>query len=159
MDDYSDMNFAAWRNKAHGWKLWVHPAYIRDRPAFDKAFEPVGQLSFSESLDAQIRLIEWYRQQLGPIPVLYLHQPVAYYRKLELRAEFRRLGPELERVLPNVYAGDVDDEELEPDDMGKPLRTRPDAPLHRVDLSQDDPGRYRKRTGQWLPPRQTMTPS
>lgn len=158
MDDYSDMNFAAWRNKAHGWKLWVHPAYIRDRPAFDKAFEPVGQLSFSESLDAQIRLIEWYRQQLGPIPVLYLHQPVAYYRKLESRAEFRRLGPELERVLPNVYAGDVDDEELEPDDMGI---CGPGQTLHFTGLTYRKmiQGAIARGLGQWLPPRQTMTPS
>jgi hypothetical protein len=117
-DDYSDMNFAAWRNRTTGWKLWMHPAYLRDRQAFEREFEAVGQLSFDESLEAHIRLIDVYRSRLGSLPILYLHQPTAYYRKLETRADFRRLGPELERAVPGLFATDLHDDDLEPDDMG-----------------------------------------
>ena len=42
LDDYSDMNFGAWRNKEHGWKLWIHPAFLRDREAFEREFETVS---------------------------------------------------------------------------------------------------------------------
>ena len=118
IDDYSDMNFAAWRNKATGWKLWVHLGFIRDKAAFEQEFEPVGQLGFEESVEAHVRLIEHYRQQLGDVPVLYLHQPTAFYRKLDGRAGFRRLGTELERAVPHLYAADLHEDELEPDDMG-----------------------------------------
>jgi hypothetical protein len=117
-DDYSDMNFGAWRSRAHGWKIWIHPAFLRDRDAFDRDFESVGQLDFDESLAAHVRLIEHYRRQLGDVPVLYLHQPTAYYRKLDGRVEFRRLGTELERAVPRLFAADLHDAELEPDDMG-----------------------------------------
>ena len=118
MDDYSDMNFAAWRHRSHGWKLWAHPGYIRDRVEFERDFEPVGQLSLAESIEDHVRLIEHYRSLNGPIPVLYLHQPIAFYRKLEPRAEFRNLGLELERAVPDLYFADIHDAELGPDDMG-----------------------------------------
>jgi hypothetical protein len=118
IDNYSDMNFAAWRHREHGWKLWVHPKFIRDREAFEREFVDVKRMSFEESLAEHVRLIEDLRGRYGDLPVLYLHQPVAYYRKLEPRLDFRRLGPELERAVPKVYAGDVDDAELDPDDMG-----------------------------------------
>jgi hypothetical protein len=112
------MNFAAWRHRQHVWKLWVHPKFVRDRETFEREFEDVKSLTFDESLAEHVQLIERLRAQYGDLPVLYLHQPVAYYRKLEPRLEFRRLGPELERSLPKVYAGDLDDADLEPDDMG-----------------------------------------
>jgi hypothetical protein len=118
MDDYSDMNFAAWRNRQTGWSIWVHPKFIRDRGAFDAAFEPLGRLSFDQSLRQHVALIEAYRTRNGQIPVLFLHQPTALYRKLDDRAEFRRLGSELEKAVPNLYFGDLDDRELEPDDLG-----------------------------------------
>jgi hypothetical protein len=118
IDNYSDMNFAAWQQREQGWKLWIHPAYVRDRDAFEREFRDVKQLTFDESLDAHVRLIEEYRKAYGDLPVLYLHQPVAYYRKLERRLEFRRMGQQLERALPRVYAGDLHDSELDPDDMG-----------------------------------------
>ncbi len=156
LDNYSDMNFSAWRNRAAGWKLWIHPAYLRDREAFERSFESVGQLSFDGSLEAQIRLIEHYRSRLGPVPVLYLHQPIAYYRKLEPRSEFRRLGQELERAVPDVFAGDVHDGELEPDDMGS---CGPGQTLHFSGLT------YRKMISvaldkglaEWFTPRKSAT--
>ncbi len=118
MDNYADMNFAAWRHRKLGWKLWIHARHLRDREAFEREFEPVGQLSLEESLEIHIRLIEQYRAANGDIPVLYLNQPIAYYSRLAPRGEFRRLGLELERAVPKVYLGDVHDAELEPDDMG-----------------------------------------
>jgi hypothetical protein len=118
MDDYSDMNFAAWRNRRQGWKLWVHPKFIRDRAAFEREYEPVGQLSFEDSLQLHTDLIERYRARNGHIPVMYLHQPIAYYPKLDPRADFRRLGLELERTVPDVYFGDIADADLDPDDLG-----------------------------------------
>ena len=117
-DDYSDMNFAAWQHREHGWKLWMHPAYLRDREAFEREFVNIKQLTFDESLQAHVELIEAYRRRYGDVPVLYLHQPTAYYRKLDSRTEFRRLGPELERAVPHLYAGDLHDDDLGPDDMG-----------------------------------------
>lgn len=117
-DNYSDMNFAAWQHREAGWKLWIHKGYLKDPEAFEREFRDVGRLSFEESLEAQVRLIEEYRRRYGDVPVLYLHQPVAYYRKLEPRLDFRRMGQELEKAVPRLYAGDIHDSELEPDDMG-----------------------------------------
>ena len=117
-DNYSDMNFAAWQHRDAGWKLWIHPGFLKDREAFEREFRDVGRLTFDESLEAQVRLIEEYRRRYGDVPVLYLHQPVAYYRKLEPRLDFRRMGQELEKAVPKLYAGDVHDSELDPDDMG-----------------------------------------
>ena len=118
LDNYSDMNFAAWRNRSAGWKLWIHPAFLRDQEAFEREFESVGQMTFEESLETHVRLIEAYRERLGPVPVLFLQQPIALYRKLGSRDVFRRLGPELERAVPDLFAGDIHDDELEPADMG-----------------------------------------
>ena len=154
LDDYSDMNFGAWRNKEHGWKLWIHPAFLRDREAFEKEFESVGQLSFDESLEAHVRLIETYREHLGPVPVLYLHQPVALYRKLESRDGFRRLGIELAKALPDVYPADLSDDELEPDDMGS---CGPGQTLHFTGGTYRTmiQGALEKGLSEWLPPRQS----
>ena len=33
------MNFGAWQQRDDGWKLWVHPAYVRDREALEREFE------------------------------------------------------------------------------------------------------------------------
>ncbi len=158
MDDYSDMNFAAWRHRSLGWKLWIHPKHLRDREAFEREFEPVGHLSFEESLETHVRLIERYRAVNGEIPVLYLHQPIAYYPRLEPRGDFRQLGLELERALPKVYFGDVHDAELEPDDMGS---SGPGQTLHFTGPT------YRKMIqvalekglAEWLPARASATPS
>ena len=117
-DNYSDMNFGAWQHREAGWKIWIHPAFVRDREAFEKEFVNVGELSLDASLAAHVELIAEYRKRYADVPVLYLHQPVAYYRKLEPRLDFRRLGQELEAAVPGLYAGDVHDQELEPDDMG-----------------------------------------
>lgn len=118
LDDYSDMNFGAWQHREAGWKLWVNRKFIRDQAAFEREFRDVGQLTFEQSLADQVALIEAYRRRYGDVPVLYLHQPIAYYRKLESRDAFRRMGPELELAVPNLYAGDLHDADLEPDDMG-----------------------------------------
>jgi hypothetical protein len=119
MDNYADMNFAAWRHRETGWKMWVHPAFIVDKEAFERDFEKLDKLTFEESVELHQRLIETYRERNGPIPVLYLNQPVAYYKKLETeRGEFRNVGPELERRVADVFAADIGDDRLEPDDMG-----------------------------------------
>lgn len=158
IDNYADMNFAAWQQRDEGWKLWVHPAYVRDREALEREFRDVKRLTFDESLEAHVRLIEAYRRQYGDLPVLYLHQPVAYYRKLEPRLDFRRLGRELELALPHVYAGDVHDAELDPDDMGS---CGPGQTLHFTGPT------YRKMIqvalekglAEWLTPTTTAVPS
>ena len=157
-DNYSDMNFAAWQHRDAGWKLWVHQGYLKDREAFEREFVDVRKLTFEESLADQVRLIEEYRKRYGDVPVLYLHQPVAYYRRLEARLEFRRMGQELERALPGVYAGDVHDSELEPDDMGS---CGPGQTLHFTGPT------YRKMIqvamekglAEWLTPTSTAIPS
>lgn len=158
IDNYSDMNFGAWQHREHGWKLWVHPAYLRDREAFEREFVDVKRLSFDQSVAAHVALIEEYRRRYGDVPVLYLHQPVAYYRKLESRLDFRGIGRELEKTLPNVFAGDVDDGELDPDDMGS---CGPGQTLHFTGPT------YRKMIqvalekglAEWLSPKATATPS
>jgi len=117
MDNYADMNFQAWRHKRHGWKIWPRLDHLLDRDAFYRDFEPVEFLSFQQSVDNHVALIEFFRAQNGPIPVLFLDQPTAFYPKLDGRSEFHGLGRELERLLPDVFAGSVGDEHLQPDDM------------------------------------------
>jgi hypothetical protein len=158
IDNYADMNFGAWQHREAGWKLWVHQAYVRDREALEREFRDVQRLTFDESLAAHVRLIEEYRRRYGDIPVLYLHQPVAYYRKLEPRLDFRRLGQELEGALPHVYAGDLHDAELDPDDMGS---CGPGQTLHFTGPT------YRKMItvalekglAEWLTPSKSATPA
>jgi hypothetical protein len=118
MDSYADMNFKAWRHLTSGWKMWIYPAYLRDEEAFKRDFEPVGYLSLEDAVELNARLIERYRSQVGDVPVLYLLQPIAYYRKLDHRQGFDRLGSEIAKVVPNVFVGNVDDSVLEPDDVG-----------------------------------------
>lgn len=118
MDSYADMNFAAWRHRTKGWKLWVHPKFIRDQARFDQDFENVGSLSLQESIEAHIGLIEVLRERNGHLPVLFLSQPVAYYAKLrDERSEFANLGAELEKRVPDLYWGEIADRVLGPDDM------------------------------------------
>jgi hypothetical protein len=118
LDSYADMNFKAWRHREHGWKLWIYPDYLRNRKAFEREFEPVGYLSLEEAAEANVRLIEHYRSQVGDLPVLYLQQPTAYYGKLDHRLEFQRLGAEIQARTPNVFVGDIDDSQLVPEDVG-----------------------------------------
>ena len=92
MDSYADMNFTAWRHRDQGWKLWVYADFVRDREAFERTFERAGYLSLEESINLSARLIERYRARVGDVPVLFLHQPTAFYRKLDHRLEFRGLG-------------------------------------------------------------------
>jgi len=158
LDNYADMNFAAWQHREHGWKLWMHPKFLRDREGFERAFIDVGRLSFDESLARHVELITEFRRRYGDLPVLYLHQPVALYRKLDGRLEFRRLGPELEKALPRVFAGDVHDADLEPDDLGS---CGPGQTLHFTGPT------YRKMIhvalekglSEWLPPKAIATPN
>ena len=84
--------------------------------------------------------------------------PSRIYRKLEPRLDFRRLGQELEKALPHVYAGDVHDAELDPDDMGS---CGPGQTLHFTGPT------YRKMIqvalekglAEWLTPTSTAVPS
>lgn len=118
MDNYADMNFKAWREKKLGWKLWVHPKYIRDEAFFHERFKPEGHLSLGESLEFHKKLINIYREKNGDIPVLYLNQPVAFYPKLKERAYFKKLGALLEKSLEGVFYGDAREDQLEPADVG-----------------------------------------
>jgi hypothetical protein len=118
LDSYADMNFKAWRHREHGWKLWIYPDYLRSRKAFEREFEPVGYLSLNEAADANVRLIEHYRSQVGDLPVLYLQQPTAFYGKLDHRQEFQRLGAEIQARTHDVFVGDLDDSQLVPEDVG-----------------------------------------
>lgn len=118
LDSYADMNFTAWRHRERNWKLWVYSDFLRDREAFERDFQRAGYLSLEEAVEANVRLIERYRSQVGDVPVLYLQQPTALYRKLDHRLEFRGLGAAIARRVPDVFVGDIDDSELEPDDMG-----------------------------------------
>jgi hypothetical protein len=158
LDSYADMNFKAWRHRERGWKMWIYPAYLRDQAEFDRDFESLGYLSLDEAVELNARLIERYRSQVGDVPVLYLQQPTAFYRKLDHRIEFRRLGMELQKSVPNVFVGDVDDSQLVPDDMGS---SGPGQTLH------FDGTTYRRMIqvaldqglGQWLQSQQISTPS
>lgn len=118
MDNYADMNFKGWRHREDGWKMWAHPKFIRDEAAFDRDFEALGYLTFEESLQSHLKLIARYRERYGNVRILYLAQPIAYYRKLKARSEFQRLGAALEERVDDLYFGSVADSELEPDDMG-----------------------------------------
>lgn len=158
LDNYADMNFQAWRHREHGWKLWIHPGFILDREAFDSAFEATERLSFEESLDYHVRLVETYRERSGDIPVLYMHQPVALYRKLHDRTEFDGLGAALEQRLPKVYSGTVTEEELEPADMdscgpGQTLHFQ--GPTYRRMIERA----MEKGLSEWLPRTPAPSPS
>lgn len=118
MDNYADMNFQAWRHRAEGWKIWIHPRYLKDREEFEAEFEALGHISFEDSLESHVRLIEHYRSMHGPLPVLYLNQPIAYYPKLEHRAEFRQMGARLAERLDKVFWGEIPDSDLVPADLG-----------------------------------------
>jgi hypothetical protein len=118
LDSYADMNFQAWQHRREGWRLWTPMAAIRDRESFMQEFESVGYLSLDDSVAYHVALIEHYRRMNGHIPVLFLNQPIAYYDKLKPRAEFRELGRRLEDVVPDLFYGVIDDDELEPDDVG-----------------------------------------
>jgi hypothetical protein len=150
LDNYADMNFPAWRNRERGWKLWIHPAYLRDSDGFTDAFESLGQISFEESLEQHVALIERYRERNGDIPVMFLHQPVAYYRKLHGRREFDALGAALEQRVEGLFAGSVSDQELEPADLdscgpGQTLHFA--APTYRRMIESA----VQKGLGEWLP--------
>jgi hypothetical protein len=118
LDSYADMNFQAWQHRVHGWRLWIPMAFIRDRDSFISEFDTVGYLSLDESVAYHVALIDHYRQMNGHIPVLFLNQPIAYFDKLQPRSEFSELGARLEKIVPDLYYGTVDDDDLEPDDMG-----------------------------------------
>lgn len=128
IDDYADMNFRAWEHRERGWKVWVHPRFVTDQERFEEMFEPIGQLSLAASVDHLAALIEHYRYQNGSIPVLFMHQPVVYYPKLEERGtEFEALGPALRDVVPDLYIADLPDpdwaERADPVEAGGPDHT------------------------------------
>jgi hypothetical protein len=156
MDNYADMNFQAWRNREKGWTLWINPRFLRDREGFERDFERLGRLTLDDSIELHVKLIEHYRSLNGPIPVLYLNQPIGYYRQLEARRDFYALGAELELAVPDVYAGHVDDSELEPDDMNS---SGPGQTLHftaatyrkMIELAME------KGAGEWLRGRRTIS--
>jgi hypothetical protein len=150
MDSYGDMNFQAWQHKTAGWKLWAPMAFLRDKPQFMTEFDSVGYLSLEESVAYHVQLIEHYRRMNGHIPVLFLNQPIALFDKLSDRAEFRELGSELEKVVPDLYYGVIDDDELEPDDMdssgpGQTLHFTGKTYLRMIDVAMQ------KGLDSWLP--------
>lgn len=150
MDSYGDMNFQAWHHREKGWKLWAPMAFLRDKEKFMQEFESVGYLSLEQSVAYHVQLIEHYRLMNGHIPVLFLNQPIAYFDKLAPRSEFRQLGAELEKVVPDLFYGVIDDDDLDPDDMdssgpGQTLHFTGKTYLKMIDVAME------KGLDKWLP--------
>ena len=151
MCNSADMTYEAWAERGSGRKLWVDTRYLRDEAAFGREYASLGPLTFAESLEAHVRLIEAYRRLNGPIPVLYLNQPVIWHPPAQERgAEFRAMGPELAARLPDVYPGDVDDSLAVPVDMdsiGPGWTRHVDGPTYRRMLL----AAVERGLGRWLP--------
>jgi len=156
LDSYGDMNFQAWQHRVLGWKMWAPKAFVRDSERFNAEFESVGYLSLDDSIAYHVTLIEHYRRMNGHIPVLFLKQPIAYYSKLDDRAEFGELGARLEKIVPDLYFGVIDDAELEPADMdssgpGQTLHFTARTYRQMIDVALE------KGLAEWMP--QTMLSS
>lgn len=117
MDNYADMQFQAWQHKSNRWKIWIHPKFVRDHETFEAEFEAMGRLTLEESFRNHVELVQRYRKKNGGIPILFFSQPIKYYSRLEVRAEFQELGPRLEAAVKGLYYAEITDDELEPDDM------------------------------------------
>lgn len=119
MDSYADMNFKAWKHRDKGWKIWVNLKFIKDKDEFNKVYQPLPRLTLDESISYTAKLIEAYRKNCDrEIPVLYLTQPLHYYSNLADRVHFYELGNKLEEMIPNCFHGRIDENQLEPDDIG-----------------------------------------
>jgi hypothetical protein len=156
LDSYGDMNFQAWQHRTFGWKLWAPMAFLRDTAKFYADFESVGYLSLDDSVAYHVALIEHYRRMNGHIPVLFLKQPIAYYEKLDDRAEFGELGSRLEELVPDLYYGSIPDADLEPDDMdssgpGQTLHFTAKTYRQMIEVALE------KGLAEWMP--RTMLPS
>lgn len=150
LDSYGDMNFQAWQHRSRGWRLWAPMALLRDRDLFMQEFQSVGYLTLEESVAYHVALIEHYRRMNGDIPVLFLHQPIAYYDKLQSRAEFVELGARLEQEVPQLYHGLIEDDDLQPDDMdssgpGQTLHFTAETYRAMIDVALE------KGLSQWMP--------
>jgi hypothetical protein len=106
MDTYSDMNFQMWTHKRDQWSMWVHPKYS-DMPKVERDFVKVGLCSFDDAVSNAVRVIEHIRKKNPNLPILFMYQPVEYYRKLANRSAFYRLPEAVAERLPNVYPADI----------------------------------------------------
>jgi hypothetical protein len=124
MDSYADMNFAALRHVGTDRQIWLNEGLVdRDviavhdeAPADTHSTKPQfireGRLSLEDSVRYHIKLIEYYRKQNGPIPVMYFDQPIIFYPTLKPREEFSQLGRLLSEKVDNFYLGDIPAEEI-----------------------------------------------
>lgn len=118
MDSYADMNFELWEHQ-EGWKIWIHPKFIKNQEDFSERFKKIGRRSLEESVDDAVQTIKAVRVKNPKIPVLFLTQQVDFYKKLQNRTEFYKMGELVADRLPGVFVGGiVDESDLELADVG-----------------------------------------
>ncbi len=118
MDNYSDMNFQLWRHGQENWHMWIHPKFV-DREKLENNFVNVGYASFDDAVKDACAVIDAIRENNKDVPVLFLNQPIEYYKNLDKRLEFYNMGAEVEKRMDNVYAAaPLAFDDLIPDDMG-----------------------------------------
>jgi hypothetical protein len=118
-DDFADMYYELWRNRAEGSLLWIHPSFLRDAKDFRARFEAVGRSSLLESTEAAVAVIDHLRLANPDVPVLFLQQPTEFHQLLSTRVEFRQLSLQVASQRPYVYTAEpIAREALRPADIG-----------------------------------------
>lgn len=127
MDTYSDMNFQLWRHKTQKWSIWIHPKYT-DMERLKQDFTKEALPSVDEAVGYIEKIIARIRSNNPDVPVLFMYQPIEYYRKLDGRRDFYDVPSIVASRVANVYGVDrLDISELGVADMGS---CGPEQTLH-----------------------------
>lgn len=111
IDSYADMNFELWENKEKGWKIWIHPKFLKNPDHFYANFRKLGRRSFEQSVREIGELVKILRKKSPNAPVLFLNQQVDFYPKMSARIEYYQLGARLVQEVPNLFFGGVVDKD------------------------------------------------
>lgn len=118
IDSYADMNFELWE-RSDGAKLWIHPAYLRDRESFLKSHTKLGRRTLEQSVNDAVEFIAHVRSNNPGIPVLLLNQQTEFYPKLDGRREYYDFGRLVaERVEDAYFGGSLEKDDLVLADVG-----------------------------------------
>jgi len=121
LDTWADLNFALHEHREHGFKLWMHPKFLRDGEKFEREHVALGRRTLEQSVEDAATFIRLIRRNNPEIPVLFLNQQVDQYPRLpEARVElYYTFGQKLVERMDNVYFGGVVPKaDLQLDDIG-----------------------------------------